>query len=294
MRVLMILVAMAGVAHAQVAFPPDTAYTPLHCGGHPMTDAHADDPDFLGVLDVVGDAAHPAALASGDAQLLYLRIRLDRDPSPAGVPAPAGWGVAFDLDNNLQDYELLVLVENVPPAAMATVNLYTNATVTTPNDPAEPADVPAVATYPFAMNARSIAAGSTIGGDADFFLDFAVPWADLRAHGLDRNTPVRVWVASSDSANALTGDFACANGPPGALDVIVSDLTVADPTLDTDGDGFTDAEEVAAGTDPTDPNSVPVGAELEGGGGCNVGGGAGVLVGAAGLALRKRRRRRSV
>jgi thrombospondin type 3 repeat protein len=287
MKTLLILAAMAGAAHAQVVFPADAEYVPLHCGGHVMTDARADDPNFLGVLDIVGDNAHPAALTTADAQLLYLRIRLDDDPSPAGVPAPAAWGVAFDLDGNLKNYELLVLVDNVAPDA-ANVRIMTNATVTTPNDPAEPADLPPVKTYPFAMNARTVAAGG------DFFLDFAVAWADLVPRGLDHTTQVRMWVASSDSGNALTGDFACADGPPTALDVIVSDVTVADPTVDTDGDGFTNAQEVAAGTNPNDPNSVPAGLELEGGGGCSAGGGAGALVGALVLALRKRRRRRSV
>jgi hypothetical protein len=136
-----------------------------------------------------------------------------------------------------------------------------------------------------------MAEGSQFGGGTDFWLEFAVPWSTLMPLGFTRTTPIRVWAASSTAANALDGDFAChdnAGGEP-VLDLIISDPTTGDPDVDTDGDGFTDAEEVGAGSDPNDPNSVPT-SRLEGGGGCAAGGG-GLGVALALLMLRRSRRR---
>jgi hypothetical protein len=282
-------------AHAQVAFPPESTFIAMRCGGGVMTDRRGDDPAALAELDLVGNAAEPAGLRSGDADHLYLRIRIDTTPVlPGGGLLPGAWGMAFDLDGDVQTYELLALVDAITAGAPQ-VRLYENRTVTTPNDPTEPADSPAVATYPFDANGRFIPTGSKIGGDTDFFVDFALPWADLRTLGLDRTTPVFVWVASSNAADALTLDFACHDRGGGApvLDQIVTDQTVGDPTVDTDEDGFTDAEEIENGSDPSDPNSVPP-SRLEGGGGCRVAGPADVGAVIVLLAfVGKRRRTRS-
>jgi len=112
--------------------------------------------------------------------------------------------------------------------------VFTNHTVTLANDPADPADLPAAATITFANGARTVAAGSSVGGTADFFLDIAVPWATLTPLGLARDTPVHVWAASSSSANSLNGDFACHDGGTGAahLDTTASDQTTGDPAMD--------------------------------------------------------------
>lgn len=52
-----------------------------------------------------------------------------------------------------------------------------------------------------------------------------------------------------------------ANGPGGFEDFTATGSCVSDypvPDLDTDGDGVIDTEEIAAGTDPDDPGSLPV------------------------------------
>ena len=259
------------VSAAAVVFPPDTAYRPLHCAGAPMTDPYQDQTGFFDDLDVVGDVNAPAALRASDATNLYLRLRLDQDPAPAGVVHASSWGMEFDLDGDLSTYELLILVDGIAPSG-AVVSLFTNHTTTVANDPSDPADQPEVVSYPFAMNARSIvAAGSMNGGDADYFLDFAVPWSELTPVGLDHTTATHVWAASSSAQDALNGDFACQDGRtgPAHLDVFVSDPTTGDPANDTGSTG-----------------------ELEGGGGCSIGGsgaGAGPLLALALLGLRRRR-----
>lgn len=265
------LVAAPLAAHAQVVFPADAAYRPLRCGDAVMGDAYDDTQTAPDERDIVGDADSPAGLRASDDTHLYLRIRLDEDPAPNAKVRPYSWGMAYDLDDDATDYELLVLVEGIA-GPDGTVNIFRNTATTAANDPTDPADTPPVHTYPFADNARTITAPTTFGGTADFFLDFAVPWSALVPLGLDRDTPTRVWVASSDAPNRLNGDFACHAGGGGAP---TASGTASNPTTG----------------DPNDPGADGGGTgRLEGGGGCAAGGGPGGLYAAlALLALRRRR-----
>ncbi|MBS1120431.1 MAG: hypothetical protein H6Q90_2659 [Deltaproteobacteria bacterium] len=235
--IMLWLVVAPSAARAQVTFPPDTAYVPLRCGNAPMTDRFADATGALDERDLVGDGNAPAGLRAADSTNLYLRIRLEEDPAPAGAARPFSWGMEFDLDGDPNDYEVLVLVDGIGGGA-ATVEVFSNTMTTVPNDPNDPADQPAVASFPFAMNGRSVLApGTTNGGSPDFFLDFAVPWSTLVPLGLDRTTMTRVWAASSSSANSLNGDVACHDGSSGSaqLSATASDPTTGDPTAPTGG-----------------------------------------------------------
>jgi hypothetical protein len=267
--------ALGTAAHA-ATFPGDAAYVPLRCRGGVMTDPRGDVAAAPGDRDLVGNDAAPAGLRAGDAQFLYLRIRVDQDPAPGGTLLPHAWGMAFDLDGDRRTYELLITLDGsaVPASAVA---VFTNATSTLIDDPADPADLPAAATFALATNARTVAAGTTLGGDADFFVDIAVPWTTLAPLGLGRDRRTYVWAGSSSVASALDGDLACHDGAGGAprLDAIPSDPTTGDPTQDTGGaDGL----------------------RLEGGSGCNAGGslggslGLGAALALAVLAVRRRRR----
>lgn len=269
----LVIATLAGSAHAAVTFPPDNQWVPFHCGAPVMTDPVGDDATFLNERDVVGDPANPAGFHASDATNLYLRIRLDADPAPAGALKPSAWGYEFDLDGDPTTYELLVIVDGT--GANAIVGVYANTATTTANSPADPADAPALATFPFAGNARSIAAPSMLGGNGDFYLDFAVPWSTLVAHGVDHATSVRVWAGSSGVGNALTGDLACHDDTAGAgtLDGTVSAATPADPGTGSGSGGGGQGE-------------------LVGGERCAVGGGGGLVVVVA-LAFVCRRRRRS-
>ncbi len=269
-----ILLAMVAAAPAQAAtFPGDGSYLPLHCGGAVMTDGLADDPPFLAERDIVGNPDAPAGLRAGDAQLLYLRLRVDHDPAPNGTVKPSAWGMEFDLDGDRTTYELLITVDGIA-SGNGTVSVFRNTAITLPNDPADPADTPAAATFTFADAARVVGAGTTIGNNADFFVDIAIPWTTLAPLGLDRDTHTYVWVGSSTVANALDGDLACHDGGSGKprLDGTASDQTTGDPTRDPNGGG-------GSGTGAL---------RLEGGGGCQSGGSAGIGVALALLVLRRR------
>src|SRR5262249_15381773 len=138
------------------------------------------------------------------------------------------------------------------------ISVFTNHTTTLPNDGNDPADTPAVATYTFANNGQTgVAPCSNFGATPDYFIDFAVPWSALQPLGLQHDTPPHIWAASSTSADSLTGDSACedAASGPAHLDTAGSDPTTGDPA--------------------NEPMTGPDGAlHLEGGGGCNAGGGA--------------------
>lgn len=270
--IIVVLLLIPGSAHAQVTFPADTAFLPLRCDDMPMTDAFADESGALNERDIVGDRDNPAGLRAADATNLYLRMRLEEDAAPAAAVRQFSWGMQFDLNNDLNNYELLILVDGTAGGA-GTVQLFTNMTTTLPNDPNDPADQPAAQTYTFANNARSVMVASNFGGSPDFFLDFAVPWSALTPLGLDHDTPTYVWAATSSSANSLNGDFACHMGGTGAPTLTG---TASDPTTG----------------DPNDPGAGGGTGRLEGGGGCTTTGGASSVMALALLAMRRKRRAR--
>jgi hypothetical protein len=259
-------------AHAQ-DFPPDAGWTALRCGDAPMSDPVGDVPGAVDERDIVGDTAAPAGLRAVDDDYLYLRLRLDRDPTTsAGALRPFAWGFLFDLDLEPTSYELLIRASG----ADQTVSLFRNATTTSPDDPADPPDQPPAAIYDWADSGRSAPASSSFGGDADRFLELAIPWDDLVPLGLTPITRVRVWAATSSTGDTLDGDLACHDASSGR-----------DPSL-----GGTGAQPTTP--DPEAPGGGSTGeGELEGGGGCATGrraGGSAAVLLLALLAVRRRPR----
>jgi hypothetical protein len=273
------IVAFAATAHAQ-AFPGNDKYSPLPCGGGVMTDGHRDQSGALRERDIVGDTLGPAGYRASDDKFLYLRLRLDADPAPGGALRPFGWGFEVSTDTNRSTYEVLIFLSG----SSKNIAVYKNTTTTLADDPNDPPDEPAVATFPFSTHGRtSIASSSKYGGDNDYFLDLAVPWATIEPLGLGRTTALTVWAATSSNASSLNGDFACHDGTTGApkLSVIAPPATTLDPNVDSDGDGWSDAIEVSSGTNPNSAASKPSGTPpplggvedpvLAGAGGCAYG-----------------------
>ncbi|MBI2390723.1 MAG: hypothetical protein HYV09_14130 [Deltaproteobacteria bacterium] len=296
------VVLATGSARAQ-SFPGNDRYLALPCAGGTMTDGHRDQPGALRERDIVGDTLAPAGHRAADDKFLYIRMRLDDDPAPGGVLRPFAWGFEVDVNATRSTYEVLIVVSG----ASKNIAVYKNTAHTLPDDPNDPADEPPVATFPFATHGRSVVAlSSRYGGDDDYYLELAVPWATLEPLGLTRTAPLTVWAATSSNATSLNGDFACHDGASGApkLSTIAAPPTTLDPVVDTDGDGWSNAVEVSAGTDPNDPKSKPSGTPpalgadpvIEGAGGCTLGashGSGGFMLAAALAASIVRRRRRA-
>jgi hypothetical protein len=251
------IVAMTGTARAQT-FPGDDRWAPLPCGGGIMTDAYRDQSAALRERDIVGDTLGAAGYRASDDKFVYLRLRLDDNPAPGGALRPFAWGFELDTNGDRSNYEVLLILNG----STKNVAVHKNSTTTLANDPNDPADEPPVATFPFATHGRTVlAASSKYGGDDDYFLDIAIPWATLEPLGVTRTAPLVVWAATSSNASSLNGDFACHDGASGApkLSTIAPPPTTLDPGVDTDGDGWADAVEISSGTDPRNPSSKPAG-----------------------------------
>ena len=273
------LAAFEGTAAAQT-FPADDKWSPLPCGGGVMVDGYQDQTGAFLERDIVGDLVTAAGYRASDASFVYLRLRVERDPAPAKKLQPFAWGFELDLDANHSTYELAIILRGND----GTIAVQRNTATTLPDDPKDPPDDPPVTTFPFSTNGRTIVANaSRYGGDEDYFLDLAIPWSTLEPLGVTRTTPLVVWAAtSSTSTTVLDGDLACNEGGSGApkLSISAPPPTTLDPTVDTDKDGWSDAVEVSAGTDPKNAASHPSGTPpplggaasdpaLQGGGGCN-------------------------
>jgi hypothetical protein len=271
--------ALCALAARAQSFPADKDWVPLRCGADVMMDPYRDESSALGERDLVGDLGAATGFRAADAEYLFLRIRVEQDPLPGGTPRPFAWGLLLDRDGDLSTYEVEILASGLD----GTIQLSQNTVTTQPNDPTDPPDVPILRTYPMAKNARSlVAAGSSYGANADYFLDFAVPWADLGNVKLFPATPVTAWAATSSTTNTLNGDFACFDDGTGAPTLTGTNpgKTTLDPRVDSDGDGFTDQVEFRNGTDPHDPASHPGGTPdalvYAGGGGCSAAPGSGM------------------
>jgi hypothetical protein len=248
------LAAAARAASAQpFAVEPD--WQPLLCGGGPMSDGLADEPDAIAERDLVGDDQQPAGLRAVDEDYFYLRLRVEAEPLVGELLRPFAWGMAFDLDLDRRTYEVLILADGID----GEVKLFENTMVTSPNNPAEPADLPPLAAYNYVEAGRVVDADSDFGGTVDWFVDIAVPWDDLAQVDLEPDTPFYAWAASSTEQDRLNGDFACHDGGSGdpVSDDIASDPAAPDPDVDP-------------GIDPDDPGDPggPGDRQLEGGGGC--------------------------
>ncbi|MEZ4335498.1 MAG: OmpA family protein [Sandaracinaceae bacterium] len=194
-----------GAAGAQT-FPAAGDYVDGVCDGAPASDPTADEPTALGARDVVGSPSGPVFQYARDASFLYLRMRVDADPRTSASPlrwASAGWGVELDGDDDLRDYEVIVMLDGTAAGGAGQLVLAENTMTARLDDPADRPER-TIATYPVNTHVRVDAVGS------DFFLTFAVPFTDLAMGGV-RAGDLAVWAGTSSDGNALDLDLACHN-----------------------------------------------------------------------------------
>ncbi len=285
---ILLSVILGGRANAQEfppQFPSDQRWLSLPCGRWPMVDPYRDQVGFFNELDLVGDLAAPAAQLSADYEYVYFRFRLDKNPinNQNGSLQPFAWGIELGNKDDPFSYQSIVSINGQSHR----VEVYTNSTVSIYDVPDELADLLPVEVFPFETHGQvKKASGTGFGGDDDYWISMAVPWAALNRQGIEPITPLLFWVGSSSIANALNGDLACHDGSiDGAVHLSTFEwdrwITLVS-IQDSDGDGYTDEYETQQGTDPYSsssypPTSSPSGNRipqelvLEGGGGCNSG-----------------------
>jgi hypothetical protein len=260
------IVAAPNVAKA-VTFPADAAWIPLTRGGMPYFDVLGDG---VNERDVVGDATHPSAYVYQDTTNFYFRLRLDKTPLKGdGTFSPFGWGCAIDTDKNTSTMEFIAMVNGItnmgPDGNPDQVEYDYNPTPVADSS----SDIAEVTVATFATAgpsgyARAVLADSMLGGDADYFIDFAIPLSTMRSPpvttpptpGIATTTTLSFACGSSNNAQRLNADPLSKSGT--LWSGIASDPITCGPTgcsADRDGDGVPDAVETMLGTDPTKVDS---------------------------------------
>ncbi len=264
---LALAVLTAPVPAKAITFPADTAWIALTRGGAAYFDVLGDG---VNERDIVGDATHPSAYIAQDSTNFYFRLRLDKSPLKTdGTFSPFGWGCAIDTNNDGSNMEFIAMVNGItnsgPDGNPDRVEYDYNPTPTADSA----SDIAEVTVATFATTAptgyaRSVVADSMLGGDPDYFIDFAIPLSTMRAPpmttpqapGIPSTTTLRFACGSSNNAQRLNADPLSKTGS--LWSDIVSDPVTCGPTScasDRDGDGVPDSVETTLGTDPTKVDS---------------------------------------
>jgi hypothetical protein len=207
---------------------PTTDWTPiLYSSSNP--DPANDQQTGSSEGDIVGNAAHPSAYTTfGDANTpsltdgtLAFRIRLGADTSPAGFKTALFVGIDANNDGKL---DLFLGVNNSGsadtvgiwnPGTGANVSPNTTTIVSTPLV----SYMPTASNYYWSavttVNDPSVGSSTDLdgGGKIDFFLGFAIPFADvvaqLAAQGItfDQNSTLTYVIATATQANSLNQDL---------------------------------------------------------------------------------------
>jgi hypothetical protein len=274
------VLAFSAVGRAQT-FPADNAWIPLTKNGVPIGDIVGDAPNER---DIVGNAANPAAYAHQDATHLFFRLRVNARPTfNDNTFRPFGWGCAVESDGVVTTYEYLAVVNGIenngPNGENDQVEWRFNGNTVVANSTADSAEV-LVARFPRSTHARAVLASSRFSNDEDWFVDWAIPLATIRAGGngapgLPAGARLRFACGTSNNAQDYSADPASASSnAQTTLDETLSDPLVCGLSAcirDSDGDGVPDDVETALGTNPnnadSDGDGIPDNVELTAGGG---------------------------
>ncbi len=262
MKFFTALVALSGLLAAAEAraqsFPAAATWVTLAKGGTILSDV-AGDSSASDYHDAVGDAARPAAFVWSDASFLYLRMRVNQTPLNGGGQFKAAeWACAIDLNGD-DAYEFYSDMNGTAKQAEWRWNA-----APSPNAITDVAET-LVAPFTSAASFEAVAAsGAGFSGNGDFWIDWAVPYATIRAGGggapaLAAGASMRFACGVSNTLHDVGLDpiTTVANASAHLADMW-SDFFLCDSAgcvLDTDGDGVPDATETSLGTNPNAKDS---------------------------------------
>src|SRR5262245_6809208 len=195
--------AVGGSASRAAAVQPDfdnVVLTPLDCG---VPEPAGDESPAS--LDLVGTSQFPAAAVGHDADFLYFRYRVDRNATGAGGFDNWAWVALLQVPNGdpfQYQYEVSLngdgSSDDFGNSKGDTVEIWQNTSASDVDFTPVFHDTPEVRIY--AQKYDFVSAntantgpearvtptgdGSNFGGNADYFIDFAVPVAELISHGV--------------------------------------------------------------------------------------------------------------
>jgi len=207
------------------------------------------------MLDWVGEASTPAAYWSIDGLSgsdIYFRLRLAETPETGSLVPPlscigtdCAWGVLIDADESLEDFEYM-LVLNLPENA---IQVWSGSSESGWSASAETLEDSFSTDWPSAVFDITDA-GTTLGGAANVFIEFAVPRSVFGL--IDDDAVIRAAVAShlGTITEGLSADL-LSSASEDSLDTAWSDPI----GIDGDGDGLPIDIEISLGSDPQDADT---------------------------------------
>ncbi len=222
--------ALATSARAQAPDFDAVAWQALDCGiGDPAGD------ETPAPVDFVGDAAHLSAYYAYDTSFVYFRYRVNADPSGSGGFASYAWTALMQVPSGDPfQYQYELALNGKSDTVEVWANTHASDIDFSPlfNDPAEvQLFTQAAMTLPLARHTVAND-GSSFGGNADYFVDFAVPVSALVAKGVIASASdlesVLFFPATSANANNYNKGYLKCPFSPGAT--IAIDKSVA-PTV---------------------------------------------------------------
>ncbi|HEV3410172.1 MAG TPA: hypothetical protein VG095_07750 [Chthoniobacterales bacterium] len=235
-NISLIALALASTATASLVdvTSPTTGWKAIRYGGANGFDPTVDQQTGSAEGDLVGNATHASVYSFfGDANTpsltdgtLAFRLRLGADTSPAGFKTAAFVGIITDRASGKID--LFVGVNNSGQSNQIGIynpgaGLNVSPSTTTIVSPALLAYAQTATNYNWSpVNATIDPAATSFdidaGGENDYFLTFAVPFADIITQlaasgitGVDENTSFSYVIATSTQGNSLNQDL---NGVP--------------------------------------------------------------------------------
>ncbi|MBW6512362.1 MAG: DUF11 domain-containing protein [Desulfuromonadaceae bacterium] len=229
------------------AWPADSDWIPIYRGTEMLSDDNDANPSSL---DIVGDATNSAAYLFNDGNYMHFRIRLDADPMANATSLKQfGWGFLLDLNQNFDDYEFMIMLDGISD----TMYLAQNTVQGTLGDPSDrPEIIRWQETLTYGNNFRVEVATTTFGNNADYFLDYAIPFSVFKSSmGLTDSSIISYFVGGSTSAQTLATDLAAGSDlyDSGSNFVLPSGTqpTTGSVHFVTDSSGTTDLTEFYAG-----------------------------------------------